>query len=82
MNQTDTVKECNRFITALQNREHMYNRTMYEQNINFAEMVIKIYHHTQNVNNKRSEKEALLIELQSIKNIVYRDWLDLKIKEL
>jgi len=82
LDQTDTVKECNRFITALENRENVYNSTMYEQNINFAEMVIKMHHYMQDINSTKDQKNKLLIELQNIKNIAYRDWLGLKIKEL
>ena len=80
--QTDTIKECNRFIKALHNREHLYNRTVYEQNINFAEMVIKMYHMQEIGIAPKAKKDALLTELQTIQNIVYRDWLTLKVNDL
>ncbi len=80
--QTDTVRECNRFIKALQKRENIYHQIVYEQNVNFAEMVIKMYHYIQDVNATKTQKNALLIELQNIKNISYRHWLGLKISEL
>ncbi len=81
--QTDTLKECNRFITALQNRIDVYNfNTIYERNINFAEMVIKMYRYTQNVDANTAEKNALMTELHTHENIAYRSWLQLKIMEL
>jgi len=79
---TDTVKECNNFINALKVRIEVYNQAMYVQNVNFAQMVIKMYHHTQDVNATKTQKEALLIELESIQNIAYRSWLKLRINEL
>jgi len=80
--QTDTVKECNRFIKALSNRADVYHRTVYEQNVNFAEMVIKMHHHTQDVNATKAQKDALLIELQTLQSVAYRSWLETKIRNL
>jgi len=80
--QTDTVKECKKFIEALRKREDVYNHVAFQQNINFAEMVVKMYHYMQDVNTTQAQKDALFIEVQSIQNIVCRDWLRLKTKEL
>lgn len=83
LDQTDTLKECNRFIKALENRVDTYNQnTMYRRNINFAEMVIKIYRYTQDVDATKTQKDALLTELHTHQNIAYAEWLELKIKEL
>ncbi len=80
--QTDTAKECKKFIDALHKRKDMYNRVTYEQNINFAEMVINMYHYIQNVDTDKNQKDTLSAEIQSIPNIVCRDWLALKINDL
>ncbi len=81
-NQTDTIKECKKFIEALHKRKDMYNHITYEQNINFAEMVINLYNYMQDTNTDKTKKDTLSIEMQSIPNIVCRNWLILKINEL
>ena len=80
--QTDTVKECKKFIEALRKRQDVYNPTVYEQNVNFSEMVIKMYNCIQDADTTRAKKGALLTEVETIQNIVYRNWLSLKINEL
>jgi len=83
LDQTDTLKECEKFITALEKRSENYNQsTMYERNINFAEMVVKMYRHTQDVDATKAKKDALLTELHALRNVAYTEWLELKIKEL
>jgi len=80
--QTDTVKECKKFIEALHKRKDMYNRITYEQNINFAEMVINMYHYMQDANTTKAQKDAILAKVKTTQNIVCRNWLSLKIEEL
>jgi|GEM_PF-3471667 len=80
---TDTLKECDRFIQAMENRREVYNlNTVYERNINFVEMVAKLYRYTQDTHATATQKNTLMSELHTLENIAYREWLQLKIMEL
>ena len=79
---TNTRTECKRFEDALKKRASIFHFNIYERNINFIKITLKIYKHSQNIEASNSQKNDLMEELNQINNIAYRVWLQNKINEL